>query len=183
VKRAFTILELLAATALTALLMAAVLRVVATMGATRAVAAQANAADTGRAELIDLLRRDLTHATAATFARDRATLTSHLALDPATLAASHEPVSVTYELATIHDRRWLVRRQSPRNDATGSAPTWAELICPDVVSFSIRAAGGPAVVALDASERDTPKGTLPGIVTVHLERSNAPSLDQTLVLR
>jgi len=150
------------------------------MSATRAAAAPTDARNT---DFLDLLRRDLTHATAATLVRDRATLTSHLGLDPATLAAGHEPVTVTYELTTIHDRRWLVRRQSPRAGVTDNAQRWTELICPDITAFSIRPAGGVAGIAPPADQRDAPKGTLPAIVTLHTERANAAPLDQTLVIR
>src|SRR5689334_23223354 len=114
-RRAFTILELLAATALTSVLMAAVLHVVGAIAASRAALARQADAPAWRADLLDLLRRDMTNASKVIFAPNSMTLTAaHGALEPATLEFRHEPVTVVYGLSQIHDRPWLVRRQSPR---------------------------------------------------------------------
>jgi hypothetical protein len=180
-RRAFTILELLAATALTALLMVAVLHVVGTLGASRT--ALARQADLGawRSDLINTLRRDFTNASQATFARDGVTLTGHGALDPVTLEFGHEPVTVVYGLATIHDRRWLVRRQSPR-DGLSNQPAWVELLCPDITGFTIRPAAGLGVVRIDPVQAGARAG-VPAVVTVLLEGANGPVMNETLVLR
>ncbi len=180
-KRAFTILELLAATALTALLMVAVLHVVGTLGASRA--ALARQADVGawRADLLDTLRRDLTNASQATFARDGVTLIGHGALDPVTLEFGHEPVTVVYGLATIHDRRWLVRRQAPRGGLSNQ-PAWVELLCPDITGFTIRPAGGLGIVPIDPAQGGGKAG-VPAIVTLLIEGANGSVMNETLVLR
>ena len=113
-RRAFTILELLAATALTALLMVAVLLVVGSLGRSRAALAHQPDAGAWRSDLVDTLRRDLTNAAGCDFRQNGMTLVGHGSLDRATLAHGNEPVTVVYGLAVIHGRRWLVRTQSSR---------------------------------------------------------------------
>jgi hypothetical protein len=180
-RRAFTILELLAATALTALLMVAVLHVVGTLGASRAALVRQADAGAWRSDLLDTLRRDLTNAAQVTFAKDGVTLTGHGALDPVTLEFGHEPVTVVYRLATIHDRRWLVRRQAPR-DGLSTQAAWAELLCPDVIGFTIRPAGGLGIVPIDPAQGGA-KAAMPAVVTVVLEGANGQVMNETLVLR
>jgi hypothetical protein len=176
-RRAFTILELLAATALTALLMAAVLHVVGALGVTRATLARQPADDS---EMLVQLRRDLTNATAAAFARDSITLTSHELLDPATLNSLQDPVTVTYEVASVHGRRWLVRRQTSRTAAENRIPM-TELVCPDVAGFSVRAAGLTPVG--QPGEREALKGAVPSVVRVELRAVSGLTTTRTLVLR
>src|SRR5260221_9614580 len=158
-RRAFTILELLAATALTALLMLAVFHVVATLGASRA--ALARQPDTGavRADLLDTVRRDLAGATQVSFRTNGMTLTGHGSLDRSTLAARQEPVTVAYDLATLGGRSWLVRRQSSRGGLSNQAG-WTELLRPDVARFSVVAAAIVGVAsgnsALDSAKQEIP---------------------------
>jgi hypothetical protein len=180
-RRAFTILELLAATALTALLMVAVLHVVGAIGASRA--ALARQADVGawRADLLGLLRRDLTNATKVSFRPDSITLTGHGALDPETLEFRHEPVTVVYGLSVIDGRHWLVRRQSPR-DGLSNAPPWAELVCPDVTEFTLTRVSSTPAGAMTAAPSSMPED-VPGTVTLLLVGPQGALMNQTLVLR
>jgi hypothetical protein len=177
-RRAFTILELLAATALTALLMAAILHVVGSLGVTRATLARQGGGAAVDSGMLDQLRRDLTNATAAAFARGSMTLTSHESLDPATLNSSHEPVNVTYEVASIHGRRWLVRRQTSR---TAGESRLTELVCPDVAAFTVRPAG--LTPAVQSDQREVLKGAVPSVVTVELRGVSGSKTTRTLVLR
>jgi hypothetical protein len=182
-RRAFTILELLAATALTALLMAAVLHVVGAIGASRAaLARQSDAGAAWRADLFELLRRDMTNASKVTFRPDGMTLTGHGALDAGTREFRHEPVTVVYGLSMIDGRQWLVRRQSPR-DGLSHAPPWAELVCPDVRAFVVRrvsnvAAANPINLTPQAIAED-----VPAAVTVSLTGADGAVINQTVVLR
>src|SRR5437764_1127302 len=104
----FTLVELLAATALTAVLMPAVLQVLGTLGRSRsAMERRAEAAAPWREDLTDTLRRDLGGATGVRYAPNGIVLTGHAALRRASLAPGDEPVTVTYGLAEIHGRQWL----------------------------------------------------------------------------
>jgi hypothetical protein len=179
-RKAFTILELLAATALTALLMVAVLHVVGTIGASRAALARQADAGAWRADLLDQLRRDLTNASKVSFGQNSMTLAGHGALDARTLELRHEPVTVVYGLSVIDGRSWLVRRQAPR-DGLSNAPAWGELICPDITGLAIVRVNGPAgaiVAAPSAMPED-----VPAAVTVLLNGPDGPVMNQTLVLR
>ena len=173
-RKAFTLLELLACTALTALLMLAILKIVASLGASRAALARQPQVQPWRADLLDTLRRDLTNASQVTFQADGITLVSHASLDPADLTLGHQPATVAYALTTLHGRTWLVRRQSPRDTLSNTAP-FAELLCPDVTIFSIRPG-----TALITTSNAIP---VPPTVIVSIDSPTGPIVNQTLVLR
>jgi hypothetical protein len=183
-RRAFTILELLAATALTALLMAAVLHVVGAIGASRAALARHAGAGAGawQTDLIDLVRRDMTNASKVTFRADGMTLTSHAALDAGTREFQHEPVTVVYGLSVIDGRSWLVRRQSPR-EGLSHGPAWAELICPDVTGFVVRRASSTAGVNASSLAVVGMPQDVPAAVTISLTGADAAVTNETVVLR
>lgn len=177
-RRAFTILELLVATALTALLLLAVFHVLGSLGRSRTTLAQQTDSGTWRSDLLQTLRYDLVNATAANFHRDGVTLTGHGALRRTTLARSHEPVTVVYGLATIHGRRWLVRSQSPR-DGLSNDPGWSELICPDVNGFTIRSASSVILAPVNGSANVS----IPPVVSVSIDGPAGRIIEETLVLR
>ena len=181
-RRAFTILELLAATALTALLMVAVLHVISSLGRSRAALARQPDAGAWRSDLLDTLRRDLSNATAADFRQDGITLVGHGALDRATLAHIHEPVTVIYGLSVIHNRRWLVRTQSPRGGLSNEAP-WSELLCPDVSAFTVQPATSIVLAPVDPAENGTPDKNVPAVVSVWIDEPTGRVVNETLVLR
>ena len=173
-RKAFTLLELLACTALTALLMLAILKIVASLGASRAAMARQPQVQPWRADLLDTLRRDLNNASQISFQAGGITLVSHASLDPADLTLGHQPATVVYGLTTLHGRTWLVRRQSPRDALSNTAP-FAELLCPDVTAFSVRPA-----TALVTTADAVP---VPPMVMVSVVGPTGPVVNQTLVLR
>jgi hypothetical protein len=206
-RRAFTILELLAATALTALLMLAVLHVIGSLGASRVTLASHAGAAAWRSDLLDTLRRDLVNSSQATFQKDQMTLTGHAALDRATLALHHQPVTIVYGLATIHGRTWLVRRQSSR-DGSSNQGVWAELLCPDITGFTVKGwatasavgarffskganpetiapppiNGSATLVTVDLAKGPA-KETVPAVVSISLEGPAGPVMNETVVIR
>jgi prepilin-type N-terminal cleavage/methylation domain-containing protein len=156
-RTAFTLIELLAASALAALLMLVLFQVIGSLGRTRAamVAAQTRG---GRAashaawtsDLLDTLRRDLANATEARIddGGGRLEITGHGSLDRDTLAAAQEPVTAVYELAaTAPGHAHLVRRQSPRGGLSGQR-AWSELLCANVSRFTVEPASAPAAVTV-----------------------------------
>jgi hypothetical protein len=170
---------MLAAAALTALLMTALLQVVASIGRGRRALERSDhgPAASWRADLLESLRWDLTNARSAVFEPDRLTLTGHGALDPATLAPGHEPVTVVYETDSLANRPWLVRRQSARGGGGSVGRPWSELLCPDVVAFSVE----PSVGGLPAPAA-APRA-VPAAVRVRVEWRSGPPTDQLIVLR
>ncbi len=172
-RRGFTILELLVATALTALLMVAILHVISALG--RSNAALARQENTGwRTDLLDALRHDLSSATTAGFRHNAVILSGHGALDRSSLVRTQEPVTVIYGVAQIHGRPWLVRTQSPRG-GSAQAP-WAELMCADVKSFSVQVPGA-------RSPADEGEEAIPPVVSIIVESASDTVLNETMVLR
>lgn len=191
-RRAFTALELLAATALTALLLLAVFHVVGALGRSRA-AVERRAAGQGAgvdapwlADLLDTLRRDL--AGAATIRYDEGgvvVLSGHTSLDRATLVPGDGPAVVRYEVVTVHGRRWLCRRQSPRDGFAGGGAGWTELLCPDVTGFSLRPVAGPLTPAPAAPlVKDSAEGQpVPPAVVVRVDSGGVPVVERVLTVR
>ena len=110
-RRAFTLLELLAATALSALLMVAVLHVLGTIGRDRQTRVQRPEPQVWQADLLDTLHRDLAGSTGWRSGKDLLILTGQSALDRRTLAPCDEPVTLRYGITALHGRNWLFRRQ------------------------------------------------------------------------
>ena len=136
-RRGFSLLELLAASALAAVLMVVLLQVVGSLARSRVVLEGGAAGEEPwRADLVEHLRWDLLNAAEVTAERNRVVLAGHGSLDRATLSPGHLPVTVVYALERLGGRTWLVRRQSPRGGA-GREPGWSELVCPDVTAFGV----------------------------------------------
>ena len=135
-RRGFTLLELVAATALSAVLLTVVLAVIRT--ANRATPAADDALP-----LADQLRWDLSNAVVIGADSHGLTVAGYGSLDPATLAATRGPAVVTYALRSAGDHVWLVREQSELS-ARSSATAWAELAAADVTGLTVDAPIKPA---------------------------------------
>jgi hypothetical protein len=149
-RRAFTLVEMLAATVLSALLMIGVLAVVRDLGAYRA--AGAAAADSGAAltpegstsvepdvlgVMAKLLRSDLGHAIAVeTCERNELALIGYSALHAPGRGLTHRPVRIEYELAEIDGRRWLLRKQESLDVAT-NRNVQRDLVCCGLAGFEL----------------------------------------------
>ena len=183
---AFTLLELLAASALSAVLMVVLLQVIGTLARGRVVLERDAAADEApwQADLAENLRWDLLNATEVEAGPNRLVLTGHGSLDRATLSAGHEPVTVVYALRRLGSRTWLVRRQSPRGMA-GGGRGWTELVCPDVTGFVVESMdAGPPLPAVIRSRRRRPElSASTGTVRVRVEGLAGPLVDRVIVLR
>jgi len=165
----FTLIELLAASALAALLMLVLFQVIASLGRSRAALDRAAASElqsatqtAWKADLLDLIRWDITNASDINFKSGLVTLTAHGALDRQSLAARQLPVTVVYGIERRGKIDCLVRRQVRRDGVSGDEG-WAELVCANVTRFEmspVRSVGmqspstrvrieGPAGVILD----------------------------------
>ena len=132
-RRAFTLIELLAASALAAMLVLVLFQVIGSLGRTRAALDRKESAaahEPWKSDLLDMLRWDLANATERRLEPGRVTLAGHGSLDRRSLAAGHEPTAVIYELERRGSRSVLVRRQI-------DARAWSELLCADVTAFTV----------------------------------------------
>ena len=188
-RRAFTAVELLAATALAAALMLVVVRVIGSIGrAQRDVAA--GPSDAWKADLLDTLRRDLANARDVRPEGGRLVITGVGSLDRDTLSPGHDAVTVVYELRSLAGREWLVRHQSPAPGDSSGGAGWTELLCPDVSAFAVEVQARRAAPA-QASEpsrakprrRAAPRGGVPARLVVRLTGPGGLRLDEVIVGR
>lgn len=140
----FSLVELLGATALAALLMAAVLAVTAAGAASRQTLEQR--AETGwPPQLLELLRWDLSHAQAIDTEGGVIVLQSLAALDPATLTALHRPAEIRYQVLAEPGAerdaggraRWLVRTQTLLDARRPEQAVWRELVSDQVKAMRL----------------------------------------------
>lgn len=167
--RAFTLLEMLMATALSTVLMIGVMAVVADLGSAGLDSSvrQRKPLETGgdpapgigRDALgawVGLLREDLRHATEVVASRDNElTLWGYGALDSRSRERTHRPVRVRYGIETVGGRSWLVRRQSLL-DALTNQNVQRDLVCGGVRRFelvSVRGESAPGPADADSSGR------------------------------
>ncbi len=177
----FTLVEILAATVLSALLVVTLLMVVASLGRERTAIAKRAAAQTPPG-LVDLLRWDLLSARSVRTKDGVMTLTGFGSLDRRTLApVSHRPVDVVYEVRELGGESWLVRRQVEK----GQRPV-AELVC-----AGVRAIKAAPLAVIDSATpttkpADLPPGAVPMSAEVRLQISFDPPrqpIDEVVVLR
>lgn len=185
----FTLLELLAASALAAVLMVVMLQVIASLARGRVVLERETAAGPApwQADLVEIIRWDLFHATDGTAEPNRLRLAGHGSLDRATLEAAHRPVTVVYALEQLGGRTWLVRRQSPRGGMTNERG-WSELVCPDVIGFAVEPVEAPPPPGILRRIRRRPSGpatvdTSTRSVRLRVDGASGPVIDQVVVLR
>ena len=149
----FTLVELVAATALSALLLVVVLSVVRSI---RPGVAAGPAADVA-GPLARQLRWDLANAVVMRTDDRGLTLAGYGSLDPATLAATGTAAVVVYTLRPAGGRLWVVREQAGlggRDDAG-----WSELVCGGVARLTVDApptAADLAAATRPADEDPTP---------------------------
>lgn len=113
--RAFTLIELVATTALAALLMIACVAVLRSVELP-----QPGSADNDAPTVAALIRWDIAQATHWHQEDAGLLLVGFGHIDPATLAPTQRPAAVRYELTIVGDNRWLSRTQTPL-DAGGGA--------------------------------------------------------------
>ena len=143
---AFTLVELLAATALSTLLFLAALSVIHTLGPATRVEKEESHAWTLAAR--QQLEWDLNNAAILKQDEHGLILGGYGALDPQSMTAVHLPVLVTYALRDIENQRWLVREQTSLNPLA-KVLNFSELVCRDVKSFSVTGSYAPRTIPID----------------------------------
>jgi len=137
----FTLVELMATTALATLLMLVVLAVLPSL---RRV--PASVGDGGQEDVLRLLQRDLIDARRMQSTDNGVTLWGYCLLNPTTLSPLHQPASVSYRIEAFAGRPSLLRFQTGDDGKRD-----CELIAADVTAFY--------VVAM---QRDPPTAQGPG---------------------
>lgn len=168
-RRGFTLIEMMAATALAAIMMVAVISVVSALARHDTVSlADTHDADV-RHRLTSVIARDLRHAEYFDSEDNRLTLAGPVSLDPVSLSPTHRPAVVTYEVTEYAGRDWLLRTQvDPESRALDNR--WAQLVCDGVRGLSIH--HGPTATGL-VGPAEAEEGT---------DASNDSRLDRTLAV-
>jgi len=193
-KRAFTSLELLLATALAAVMMVGVLRVV---GSIRPQIDPRNRSDNAdwSIGLINLLRWDLINARIISQQENKLTLYGYNALDRSHFgwrgssmgSSIHQPVQVEYYLWNDSEGdSWLLRRQIHTAEQT-NRNAWAEVVAQNVKSFEIRRPAGfidPAEPLEETTWLSKPSA-IPNRVNLVIRSANLsnPDLDTLIVVQ
>ena len=140
-RHGFTLLEMLLALMVSAMLMTGVLAVVTGLdarGLASGATPQAEAermADTVEA-WVRLLREDLANATVGAGRENELTLTGYAALAGPQRERTHRPARVVYRIEDVAGRRWLVRRQTVL-DLLSNDNTRCDLVCRGVRRFAL----------------------------------------------
>ena len=179
-RRGFSLIEMLAAAALSAVLMIGLLAVIAGVGRTRRAFAERTEQAAWSAGVADLLRTDLRNAQTIKVGANQLTLTGTGALDAQTLAPTHRPVRIEYSLQTAAGQSWLIRRQVDL-DVLSTANSWSEPVCPGVASFAVEPIPDP----LPAGAPKPPADAVPARVgiTIGPASPNDPPLREVLIVR
>ena len=148
-KRAgLTLIEVTVAMALTGILMAAILKVVARLSRDPAVRGEVTAGSLQADQLRSLLATDLVHAERFRENKDKTgtdrkaaagkgfSLQTRALLAAKTLELRHLPSTVTYDLRTVGSVNWLIRTQT-----TGRGESMTGLVCRGVHSVRIESPG------------------------------------------
>lgn len=148
--RGFTMLELLMALALSAMLMIGVMAVIAQLGAKSVRQASAHTGQAGQPgqamepgagaameSMARLMGEDIEQAEWVDATKpNQLELTGYCGLDDQGRGRLHRPVDVVYRLEQANGRTWLVRRQMLR-DVLTNQNIQRDLVCGDVTGFAI----------------------------------------------
>ncbi len=181
-RRGFTIIELLAASALAALLTLAGFRVIASINRSNAAMAKQESIAPDTAVIIELLRRDLVHARYIKAARNTLSLAGHGGVSPADYSATHLPALIVYRVQRVGSRPWLVREQGSLVPGRPRAP-WMELVWPGVATLEFQSLAPAETSAVAGIGIDRPPGFAAAPSRVRLvirQPSGEPLLDEVI---
>ena len=140
-KRAFTLIEQLAAIALAGLFMLAALSVLGSVArATRSVPEQTDGPPINH--VIELIRHDLMQSERIRTSENRLTLVGFASLDPRTMAPTHRPCRIEYRVVRGDGVPRLIRRQTDL-DVLGNQAHWEQTVCADIAGIRLRFVSAP----------------------------------------
>ena len=117
-RQGFGLIEVIAATALAALLMVAVLLVMTSSARGRQALEAAEARRPVPSCVVQLIQEDIINSQRIHTDENRITLDGHASLQWDGPARQHMPVTIIYSLATYDERSWLVRTQVDHSAST-----------------------------------------------------------------
>ena len=182
-RKAFTLLELLLANLLIAILLGALLLLISSLSREQKKTTAALDRDPTNS-ILALLRHDLSNSESArSFPNQRGfILTGHAGLDPRSLTPTDRRTRVIYEIRRKANVLCLIREQSYLDDPI-KPQRFDQLIATNVTSLSI--SGASASTPVDDDELnidDTAAFTLSSSVSIHLGMPNR-AMNQELFLR
>ncbi len=181
-RQGFTIIELLAASALAALLTLAGFRVIASINRSNAEMAKQESAAPDTAAVVELLRSDLVHARYIRTARNTLSLAGHGGLNPVDHSATHLPALIVYRVQRVGSRLWLVREQASLVRGRPRAP-WRELVWPGVSMLEFQSLAPAEPIAVAGIGIDRPPGFTaapPRVRIIVRKPSGEPLLDEVI---
>lgn len=132
----FTLIELVAATALTAVLAITAMYVIASLRLRPQANGLLATQSAWTEQLRDRVRWDLMQAISLRIDPGGMVLAGYISIDPVTRESTHRPVTVSYSLKSIGGHSWLIREQTDLN-VLSSAGTSAEWLLANVTRFEI----------------------------------------------
>jgi prepilin-type N-terminal cleavage/methylation domain-containing protein len=181
-RRGFTLLEMLLATVLAALLMAAVLAML--VGVSRDRRRLTAATNTPRPQaLIEQFRRDLINARTITRSRDGRSivLVGQGAIDRQSLSCNNRYVRVSYRQIQDNRTPCLIREQEYLDNPARSE-RWSELVAVGVTSFRIIPESADAWPVADQAEMNAGTTTIASRVRLHIDMTSA-AVDEELWIK
>lgn len=185
--RAFTLLELLLAVALSGLLMIGVLAVITQLGAAAFSSGGTSHGEADETEAqhhlstqhtldatVRLLRDDLSAAISIDASKSRLVIIGYGALEARRRARRHRPVRVTYLIAKVEGQSWLIRRQRAL-DVLTNQNFQQDLVSSGIEQFELTA----EQVSMDVGAKFTeaPAGSVPREDAAHGEPPQARRRD------
>ncbi len=190
-RKGFTMIELVAATALAALLFTVAVSVIRSLG--RISTGNELAQPVWTLAVRQQLDWDL--ANAVVFRQDNhgLTLAGYGSLDRKTLQSTHLQVTVVYSLRQIGSQSWLVREQSGLEPRFADS-NWSELLCGHVKTFAFAGTYAARTVSLDSTSSEDAAPAVfrqlsgfqptPDRARVKIDWDDqTPSIDDTLFLK
>jgi len=138
---AFTLIEMVLATALSASVMVALLGVMTRLTRGQKFAAGLSTQQELEAGLVSLVETDLVNAREFESKTDGFVLVGFGRLDSTTKQVRHRPVTVSYQVRPAGGRSWLMRQQVYTDPAEGTLTT-QELVCAGVEKISLAGVSG-----------------------------------------
>ena len=188
----FTLIEMLVAGAIAALLVGGMALMLGGLGRDRA-RLQARSDARPAEQTLELIRRDLTNATSVIAQPNLVTIDGFGGIDRSAMASTNRAARVVYRVRRDGTRSALVREQRFLDDPVRTEP-WAEVVASGATRLTITsdATPDPSALALEADEMPTAtaatspassnKGSAPALVRVRIEFVNGV-IDQELRIR
>lgn len=178
-RKAFTLLELLLANVLIAILLGALLFVVSSLGRQQRKMLNDDSTD----PILNLLRRDLANSQSIRPLKNQSgfILTGHASLDPKSLVPTDRRARVIYQIRRKANTLCLIREQTYLDDPI-KPNRFEQLLATNITALSITAPGATIADDDELNLDETDAFTVPNQVTLHVGLPHR-EINQQLFLR